>query len=138
MPAADQVKDALGATTVLLVFVTVLFNAKYAQIRERLASSRPAAPAAVRPWRQAIRDCLLFDVGPVLLVSGGATVIFVPVVKTILAERKLAYWDNLDFGATTFLFVFVVVGGLAVWSAARAWQLYAKYREASAYLRKNA
>jgi hypothetical protein len=135
--SSDQVKDALGSTTVLLVFVTVLFNAKYAEIRAKAASSRPAAPAAVRAWRQELWDCLVYHLGPVLLVSAGATLVFLPVVKTILTERKPAYWDNLDFGATTFLFVFVVVAGLAGWAAIRACQLFGKYREASAYLDKN-
>ncbi len=52
--------------------------------------------------------------------------------KYILTERKPAYWDNLDFGATMFLFVFVVVASLAGWATTRAWQLLAKLREADA------
>jgi len=134
---ADQIKDAVGSTSVLLVFVTVLFNAKYAEIRARVASTRPERPADVRAWRQEVWDCLIYHLGPVLLVSGGATLVFLPVVKTILSERKPAYWDNLDFGATAFLFVFVVVAGLAGWAIMRASQLVAKYREANAYLREN-
>jgi hypothetical protein len=133
----DQVKDALGATTVLLVFVTVLFNAKYPEIRARAKSTRPETPTAVRQWKQDLWDCLIFHVGPVLVVAGGAAVIFLPVVKTIVTERPRGYWDNLDFGATTFLFVFVVVTGLALWAGWRAWQLWRKYRAAVGFLARN-
>jgi len=134
----DQVKDALGSTTLLLVFVTVLFNAKYAEIRGKVTSTRPGTPAAVRAWKQELWQCLVYHLGPVLLVSFGATVIFLPVVKTLLTERKPAYWNNLDFGATTFLFVFIVVAGLAGWAAIRSVQLFGKYVDAEAYLRRNA
>ncbi len=79
----------------------------------------------------------IFHVGPVLVVAGGAALIFLPVVKTILTGRQPGYWDNLDFEATTFLFVFVVVTGLAVWAGWRAWQLWRKYRGAVAYLARN-
>jgi len=65
---ADQIKDAVGSTSVLLVFVTVLFNAKYAEIRARVASTRPERPADVRAWRQEVWDCLIYHLGPVLFV----------------------------------------------------------------------
>jgi hypothetical protein len=134
--AADQVKDALGSTSLLLVFVTVLFNAKYADIRAALASSMPTTgPADVKTWREDIWDCLRFHLGPVLVVSTGAAIIFLPVVKTIVTQRPLAYWDNLDFAVTTFLFVFVVVMGMAAWAIYRAVALFGRVREADAYLK---
>jgi hypothetical protein len=123
---ADQVKDAVGSTSLLLVFVTVLFNAKYAEIRSTAALPRPSRPAEQDQWRQTLRDCLVAHVAPLLVVAAGATAIFLPVVVNILTHRQLAYWDNLDFGATTFVFVFIVVTGLALWALWRAVQLLGK------------
>jgi|SRR5579859_7094940 len=138
MPSAsDQVKDALGATSLLLVFVSVLFNAKYAEIRKWLATTLPdTGPKDVSVWRDEILHCLVSDLGPLLAVSGSATIIFIPVVKTILMTRGLAYWDNLDFAVTTFLFVFVAMAGLSTWAAYRMWQLWGKVRAADAELRR--
>lgn len=136
MLASDQVKDAIGATSVLLVFVTMLFNAKYAEIRKTLGTSMPrTGPNDVRQWRNEIVNCLVSHMLPIVLVSTGATLIFLPVVNTIRLQRTVAYWDNLDFAVTTFVFVFLVIFGLSVWALFRTGTLLLKIRKANVSLK---
>jgi hypothetical protein len=117
-----EIQMAFQATSLVLVFVMVLFDLRYRQIQSDLQEFIPAGEEAKRDLMGKLRRSLLVNCGPLLLVNGGASYLFLPLFVRILGESRFEPW-NFDLSRTSFVFIALLVFGFFLWSAYLAVQL---------------
>jgi hypothetical protein len=137
MPAAEEsmgdldqeIRYAFDATSLLLVFVAVLFGTRYPQITEDL-QLRPIGGGAHA--KQKLRDhlarSLFVNCLPLAVVNGVVFYLFLPLVARIVGESRFDPW-GFDFARTAFLVVAGLVLVFFVWSVFLAVRFGGRIRE---------
>jgi len=118
----EEIKTAFEATSLILVFVTVFFTLRYPQLQSDIREEIPAGGKARSRHREKLRQSLLINCVPLLLINGGASYLFLPLFVRVLGESRFELW-NLDFSRTSFVFVALLVFVFFLWSGYLAVQL---------------
>lgn len=118
----QEISIAFQATSLILVFVTVLFGIRYDRIREDIRKEKPAGKLGITDHRRYLLRSLAANCGPLLLVNGLASWLFAPLFLRVLGESSFALWD-FDFARTSFVLIALSVVFFFVWSCALAIQL---------------
>ena len=118
MTTAQQIKDAFDAISLILVFVTVIFGVKYPAIWRDIKSEPPppAQQIARKQYRANLRKRLLTDCVPLVIVTGAAWFLFLPLFVHVAGDEPFHPW-NRDVTDNAFLFVAGMTGIFFVWSA---------------------
>lgn len=118
----QEIQTAFQATSLILVFVTVLFGLRYPQIRDDIEEEIPAGQDARKRLRKKLCKSFLVNCGPLLLMNGAASYLFSPLFIRVLRRSRFQVW-GFDFLRTSFLFIVVLVFIFFLWSAYLGLQL---------------
>ena len=118
----EEIRAAFEATSLILVFVTVLFGLRYPQIQRDIRAEIPVGDKAKGRHREKLWQSLLVNCIPLLLINGAASYLFLPLFARVLQESHLELW-NFDFSRTSFVFIALVVFVFFLWSSYLAVQL---------------
>lgn len=122
--------DLLSAVSVLLVFLTFLFNGIEKEVSEQLAKRKPtgAQVEARRQFQKETLKLLLLKTFPVTIIFIVTFYSLLPTALHILTTSRIALWS---FNELNTIFVFIEIGlfGLTVFAIIKLVQLIRKYRE---------
>lgn len=118
----QEIQRAFQATSLILVFVTVLFGLRYPQIQDDIEEEIPAGQDAKKRLRKKLCKSLLVNCGPLLLINGAASYLFSPLFMRVLRRSRFELW-SFDFSRTSFVFIVVLVFVFFLWSGYLAAQL---------------
>lgn len=111
----QEINTAFQATSLLLVFVTVLFGLRYPKILDNIKEEIPAGPDAKKKHKERLRRSLLSDCGPILIISGVISYLFLPLFVKVCSESHFELWD-FDFARTSFFIIALLVFIVFLWS----------------------
>ena len=121
-------ESSFKAISVLLVFVTMLFNSRYSEIGDIL--NEPIIrdkTIACEKQRKKILNTLLYKWMPVVLLIGVCTYTMTPLaIETICGSEVRLF--NFDFIRTAFVLVWGLNLSFFILSLHLAYKLYVKYR----------
>lgn len=103
---AQEIQAAFQVISLILVFVTVFFGLRYSRINEHLGEVTPAGEKAKERLRRKLKESLLINCAPLLVVNGIATYLFLPLFVRVLKRMHLELWD---FSFTYYSFIFIVL-----------------------------
>jgi hypothetical protein len=118
----EEIATAFQATSLVLVFVTVLFGIRYERIRTDIRKPVPPGPEDRRDHRHRLYRSLVANCGPLLLVNGLSSWLFAPLLVRVIKASRFAVWD-FDFARTSFVLIAMFVGFFFVWSCVLAVQM---------------
>jgi len=108
--------DAMQATSVILVFVTLLFGLKYSIIKADIEKEVPGAgEIAKKNEKQRLKSSFIVNCLPQLILFGVSSYIFLPLTVKIIQSSKFDLW-NFDVLSTAFVSVVLWVWALFLWS----------------------
>jgi hypothetical protein len=111
----EEITTAFQATSLILVFVTVLFGIRYERIRTDIRKPVPPGPEDRRDHRRWLFRSLVANCGPLLLVNGLSCWLFAPLLLRVLKQSRFAVWD-FDFARTSFVLISLFVAVFFAWS----------------------
>jgi hypothetical protein len=111
----EEIRAAFEATSLILVFVTILFDLRYPKIQRDIRAEIPLGDKAKGRHREKLWQSLLVNCAPLLLINGAASYLFLPLFIRVLQESHLELWD-FDFSRTSFVFITLVVFVFFLWS----------------------
>jgi hypothetical protein len=111
----EEIRAAFEATSLILVFVTILFDLRYPKIQRDIRVEIPSGDKAKGRHREKLWQSLLVNCAPLLLINGAASYLFLPLFIRVLQESHLELWD-FDFSRTSFVFITLVVFVFFLWS----------------------
>jgi hypothetical protein len=122
----DQyVLEAFEATSLILVFVTVLFNLKYQNIINDLNSDIESGKRAKEKQKKQFIRSFLINCCPPLLLNCSALYLFSPLSLKIIRTTNFKIW-GFDFLPTAFMFVVIWVGVFFVWTVYLSFKMLVK------------
>lgn len=123
MNALDQeIQTAFQATSLILVFVTVLFGLRYPQIQRDIGKETPVGEKAKARLREDLWKSLLVNCTPLLVINGAASYLFSPLLVRVVRGSRFEVW-SFDFSRTSFVFIALLVLVFFLWSCYLAAQL---------------
>jgi hypothetical protein len=121
--------DLLSAISVLLVFLTFLFNGIEKEVSVKINQRKPtiAQAEARRQFNNDTLKLLLLKTLPVTLIYIVTFYSLLPRAVHILRTSELSFWH---FDELNTIFVFIEIGllGLTIFATTKAYQLIKKYR----------
>jgi len=119
----EGIRAAFEATSLLLVFVAVLFGVRYPQITKDLEEEPKEESAEAKgTLRHQLCTSLLANCLPLVVIDGAVFYLFLPLAVRIVRESRFDAW-GFDFARTTFLVIAGLVLLFFVWSVYLAVQL---------------
>ncbi|HYF82343.1 MAG TPA: hypothetical protein VEB00_04865 [Clostridia bacterium] len=107
--------EVIQATSVLLVFVTLLFGLKYPENIRDLNMKKPlAGECAIRDFRKELIKRFVVNNLPQIVLFGITGYIFLPTFCDLIASTKFSIW-NFEFLPTTFFCIVIWVWWLFLW-----------------------
>lgn len=130
-----QASDALLATSVLLVFVTLLFTLRYPTISADLERDEPVGKSREAAKQSAeIRIRLITQLLPVLIGSVALAYLLAPLAVEIITSSRLELWSfNIVLTALTMIETWTLA--IASWSIYLGIRMLAKLRRLRAMAR---
>lgn len=123
MPELEsEITTAFQATSLLLVFVSVLFGLRYPQIRADINTEIPEGAKAKKSHRRLLRNSIVLNCLPVVLVTGMTFYLFLPTLLRIWESSHFEPW-HFSFVWTSFVLVAMLVLLTFVWSVGLGVQL---------------
>lgn len=122
--------DLLSAISVLLVFLTFLFNGIEKEISEKLFHRKPPASQtnALKRFNTETLKLLLLKTIPVTIIYIVTFYSLLPWTIHILITSNFSLW-NFDELNTIFVFIETGLLGLIIFAISKAFGLIRKYRE---------
>ena len=122
--------DLLSAISVLLVFLTFLFNGIEKEVSEKVFQRKPPASQAdaLKKFNAETLKLLLLKTLPVTIIFIVTFYSLLPRAVHILTTSKLTLW-NFDELNTIFVFIETGLLGLTIFATSKAFDLIKKYRE---------
>lgn len=117
-----DIQEAFDVISLILVFVTILFDLRYPRIQSDLRKEIPDGEKARQQLRRELRQNLLTNCVPLLMINGIASYLFLPLLVRILSESHLDLW-GFDFARTAFVLVAVLVTIFFLWSVYLAYRV---------------
>lgn len=109
--------DSFSATSVLLVFVIMLFSLRYPKIIEDIDKEIPREEKTRECEREKRRLMHSFIINciPQTLLLGITIYLFLPLTIYIIKNSQFSFW-NFDFNITMFIFVVGWIWIFFIWS----------------------
>lgn len=111
----EEIRTAFQATSLVLVFVTVLFGLRYDQIKKDIDTEISTGEHGRRDDRHRLIRSLGANCLPLLVVNALASYLFGPLFLRILTESRFVLW-NFDFARTAFVLISIFVFFFLLWS----------------------
>ena len=122
--------DLLSSISVILVFLTFLFNAIEKEVNEIIAERKPeiAQKAKRSQFEDRLRKLLWLKVLPITIIYIVVFYSLLPEAISILMTSCFSFWD---FDELTTIFIFIEIGllGLTFYAVSKLWQVIVKFRE---------
>ncbi len=122
--------DLLSAISVLLVFLTFLFNGIEKEVSEKVFQRKPpeSQTNALKRFNAETLKLLLLKTFPVTIIFIVTFYSLLPRATHILKTSNLSLWD---FDELNTIFIFIEIGllGLTIFATSKAIDLIKKYRE---------
>ena len=115
---AQQIKDSFDALGLILVFVTVVFGVKYPAIWSDIKSAAPPQQQAIAraKYRSQLVKRLLTDCLPLVVITGAAWLLFLPLFVHVAADEPFTLWTR-EVTDNAFLFVAGMTGIFFAWAS---------------------
>jgi len=109
--------DSFSATSVLLVFIIMLFSLRYPQIMQDINKEVPRKEKTKECEREKIRlmNSFIINCLPQIILLGITNYLFLPLTIHIIKNSRFNFW-NFDFIITIFLFVVGWIWIFFIWS----------------------
>jgi hypothetical protein len=124
---ADRIKDSFDAASLLLVFVTVLFGIRYAEVHQLLDASAEQNPKARSRQRANIVSGIVGKLAPFLVLAMLPAFIFLPTTVEAIRSSDFHLW-NFDLVVTGFVAVACLMWGFVLWGIHTLYLLARKWR----------
>jgi hypothetical protein len=111
----QEIQSAFQAISLILVFVTVLFGLRYGRINENLAETIPAGQIAQKRLKRKLKESLLINCVPLLVINGGASYLFLPLFLRVIQEMQFKPWD-FSFSYCSFISIVLLIFAAFIWS----------------------
>ncbi|MGN6196938.1 MAG: hypothetical protein ACTHOB_18500 [Ginsengibacter sp.] len=122
--------DLLSSISVLLVFLTFLFNSIEKEVNEKILERKPekAQTEKRKKFDKELLKLLWLKTLPVTLIYIITFYSLLPRAIHVLTNSRFSIWS---FDELTTIFIFIELGlfGLALFATTKSWQLIKKYRE---------
>lgn len=128
MSLRDQVLQTFDALNLLLVFLSVLFGIRYSEVIDCLTEEIPYGDNAIRRLRNRTRVIFWTGCVPVMVISIGASLLFLPLAFEVLSTCRFSPW-YFDPIVSGFVFVEGISIGLALWMMFLSVQVIRKWCE---------
>lgn len=120
----------LSSVSVLLVFLTFLFNSIEKEVTEKVLERKPeiAQKDKRKKFDSDVLKLLWLKTLPVTAIYIITFYSLLPRTIRILTNSRFSIWS---FDELTTIFIFIEIGllGLAIFAISKSWQLIKKYRE---------
>jgi hypothetical protein len=125
----QQIATAFQASSLVLVFVTVLFGLRYDQIQKDVRKEIPARDPELKCYKcDLLIESLILKCGLLVLVNGATVYLFLPLAVRIMCQSRFDPW-NFDFARTSFLLIAALVFAYFIWSCCLACQVLRRIME---------
>ena len=104
----EEIRLAFDAMSLLLVFVTVLFDIRYKVIQKEIEKSIPEGDKAKKQLRRELIRGILINSAPLVVITGGISYLFSPLLRKVIEQSKLNIW-NFDFFRSSFVFIVLLI-----------------------------
>lgn len=126
----SDINNAISALSLLFVFLTVLFNIRYNEIKEMLCKYKTRDIPKVGDSRREkfldkIRWFYIWNCLPQIIIELLIIIISIPYIRKIKENCQWNYW-NLHFSSTAFVIIFILILVLTAWSWVLARQIFQK------------
>ena len=111
----EEIRLAFDAMSLLLVFVTVLFDIRYKVIQKEIEKSIPEGDKAKKQLRRELIRGILINSAPLVVITGGISYLFSPLLRKVIEQSKLNIW-NFDFFRSSFVFIVLLIFLFFLWS----------------------
>ena len=111
----EEIRLAFDAMSLLLVFVTVLFDIRYKVIQKEIEKSIPEGDKAKKQLRRELIRGILINSAPLVVITGGISYLFSPLLRKVIEQSKLNIW-NFDFFSSSFVFIVLLIFLFFLWS----------------------
>lgn len=122
--------DLLTSISVLLVFLTFLFNTIEKEVTEKIAKRKPETQQtkARKQFNNELWKLLFLRILPVTIIFIVTFYSLLPRAIQILTTSKFSFW-NFDELNTIFIFIELGLLGLTIYASTKTFQLIKKVRE---------
>ncbi len=117
MDFKSSIIDSFSATSVLLVFIIMLFSIRYPQIIQDINKEVPRKEKTkeCEHEKRRLMHSFLINCLPQTILLGITNYLFLPLTIHIIKNSQLSFW-NFDFILTIFLFVVGWIWIFFIWS----------------------
>lgn len=122
--------DIISSVSVILIFLTFLFNGIQRDISSKLNENKPNSiqKEARKSYNNQIREMLFLKVIPTTIIFGMVFYLMLPETIEILSISTLDLWA-FDELSTLFFFIEVGLFGLFAFCLIRIWQIIVRLYE---------
>jgi len=111
----QEIQSSFEAISLILVFVVILFDLRYPRIFSDIQKEIPEGEHAKRQHRKKLQQSLLFNSGPLILINGVASYLFLPLFVRVVRVSHFEPW-GFNFIYSSFIFITLVVLLFFLWS----------------------
>ena len=112
----EQILNAIQATSVILVFVTLFFSMKYPEIMKSINKNHPVAgEVAMKNAKDELKSSFFVNCLPQIVVNTIFGYLFLPISIKVIQNSVFKIW-NFDFLPTAFIFIVVWIWVLLIWN----------------------
>ncbi len=101
---ATEIQTTFEAISLLLVFVTILFDVRYKPIQDDLRKDIPQGPKAKMILKKDLLQSLLINCGILVVVNGAIAFLLAPLYFKVIRESRLDLF-GFDFMRTAYFIV---------------------------------
>lgn len=121
--------DAFQATSLLIVFITVLFGLRYQTIIEDINKDVPTGNLAKRREKRRLWGSFFINIFTQVIMIGLISYLFLPLIFKIVRINglQICFW-NFDFLTTAFIFVTIYIWIFFIWTIVLGYKILKKIR----------
>lgn len=127
MTLESELRDAIAATSVILVFAIVWLDIVIRRVGEELEKPVPTGESAKKRFRAGIASLCLLQCLPTLMVFGAISYLYLPLTVEVVRTSHIALW-NFDFLRTAFLVIEAFLLAFSAFAAGLFWRTFSKWK----------
>lgn len=127
MDFRQELLDVFQATSLLIVFITVLFGLKYQVIIEDIKKEIPNGESAKKREKNRLTKSFFMNILTQIILLGSTSYIFLPIAVRIMvaSEFRINFW-NFDFLQTAYVMISIWLWVFFVWILWLAYKMIKK------------
>lgn len=127
MSLQNLILDTFQATSLILVFVTLLFGMKYPKIMSDINKENPPGELAKKRERKRLKSSFIYHCLPQLLFYSIASYLFLPLAFQVIKQSTFKIW-HFDFILTTYIVIAIWVWSILIWVIVLSLRMLVKIR----------